>query len=396
MGYTAGNNEFGEYDKENLKIMRVLFLANNDTGLYKFRKELLEELITPGSFIKGRKAQPCEVFISLPDGEFIPELKKLGCKYIHTNIDRRGVNPATDLKLLGNYRTMIKRVKPDIVFGYTIKPNIYGGMACAENDIPYVCNITGLGTAVENKGILQFITLTMYRFALRKAKTVFFQNAENEFFFTDHALCIGKHKMLPGSGVNLDYYKPMEYPGENTIEFAFVARIMKEKGIDQYIDAAEYIRKKYPNTKFHICGFCEESYEEEIRELENQGIIVYHGLVSDMREIYTAFHCTVHPTYYPEGLSNVLLESAASGRPIITTNRPGCREVIEDGRNGYLVKEQDSDDLIDKIEKFIALSWEEKKQMGLNGRNKVEKEFDRKIVIAKYIEEVEKCVHENQ
>ena len=213
--------------------MRVLILANNDVGLYKFRKELIEELIHPGSYIAGRKAKPCKVYVSLPDGEFVPELKKLGCKYINTPIDRRGVNPVKDLRLLMMYRKILKKVKPDIVFSYTIKPNIYGGMACAEKNIPYVCNITGLGTAVENKGLLQIITITLYRFALRKAKTIFFQNSENEHFFTKHKLCLGKHKMLPGSGVNLDYYQVKKYPETDTIDFVFVARVMKEKGIDQ-------------------------------------------------------------------------------------------------------------------------------------------------------------------
>ena len=368
--------------------MKVLILANNDVGLYKFRKELIEELIHPGSYIVGRTAKPCKVYISLPDGEFVPEFKKLGCKYVNTPIDRRGVNPIKDFRLLIMYRKILKKVKPDIVFSYTIKPNIYGGIACAEKNIPYVCNITGLGTAVENKGILQTITMTLYRFALRKAKTIFFQNSENEQFFTKHKLCLGKHKMLPGSGVNLDYYQVKEYPETDTIDFVFVARVMKEKGIDQYLDAAKAIKKKYPQTRFHICGFCEQDYENQIKELEKAGIIIYHGLVADMREIYEQIHCTVHPTYYPEGLSNVLLESAASGRPIITTNRSGCREVVDDGVNGYVVKEQNSKDLIVKIERFLALSWDKKRQMGLNGRKKVEKEFDRCIVVNSYIGEM--------
>lgn len=370
--------------------MRVLILANNDIGLYKFRKELIEELIHPGSYINGRNGKPCRVYISLPYGDFIPELKKIGCHFINTPVDRRGVNPITDFRLLMRYRTILKRVKPDIVFGYTIKPNIYGGIACAEKNIPYVCNITGLGTAVENKGLLQFMILILYRFALRKVQTVFFQNIENGKFFTKHNLCIGKHKMLPGSGVNLDYYKPIEYPKDDTIEFAFVARIMKEKGIDQYLDAAKYIREKYPNTRFHVCGFCEQEYENIIREMEKKGIIIYHGLVGDMREIYAKVHCVIHPTYYPEGLSNVLLEAAASARPIITTNRPGCREVVDDKKNGFLILEKNTSDLIKAIERFLEKSYQGKKEMGLNGRKKVERQFDRKKVIARYIKEMGK------
>lgn len=368
--------------------MRVLILANNDVGLYKFRKELIEELTYPGSYIEGRDDEPCEVFISLPEGEFVSELVRLGCTYINTPVDRRGVNPVKDFKLFMQYRKILKEVKPDIVFSYTIKPNIYGGMACAEKNIPYVANITGLGTAVENKGILQAITLMLYKFALHKAKTIFFQNLENKQFFLNHKLYLDKHKMVPGSGVNLDYYQVEDYPEPDTIDFVFVARIMKEKGINQYLDAADAIKREYPQTRFHICGFCEQNYEDRINELVKSGLIIYHGLVADMREIYKQIHCVIHPTYYPEGLSNVLLEAAASGRPIITTNRSGCREVVDDGVNGFVVNEQNSEDLIDKIKKFLELSWNEKKQMGLSGRKKVEREFDRKIVVDKYLAEM--------
>lgn len=368
--------------------MKVLLLANSDIGLYHFRKELLEELVSPGSYIVGRKDVPCEVFVSVPDGEYIPELNKIGCNVIKTPVDRRGMNPIKDINLLMKYRKILDVVKPNIVFGFTIKPNVYGGMACAEKQIPYVCNITGLGTAVENGGILQLITLILYKLSFRKVKTVFFQNMANEQFFTKYKISIGKHKMLPGSGVNLGHYETTEYPSEDTVEFVFVARVMKQKGIDQYLDAAKEIREKYPNTRFHICGYCEQDYEKKIRDLEKNEIVIYHGLVSNMSEIYKKVHCTIHPTYYPEGLSNVLLESAASGRPIITTNRSGCREVVEDGKNGFLIKEKDSEDLIKKIEKFLALSWEEQKAMGLSGREKVEREFDRKIVVERYLEEM--------
>ena len=203
-----------------------------------------------------------------------------------------------------------------------------------------------------------------------------------------HRIIKGAYDMLPGSGVNLTQYKPFDYPDGNIIDFAFIARVMKEKGIEQYLEAAQYIRKKYSNTRFHICGFCEQGYKEKIELLNRQGVVIYHGLVSDMTEIYKMLSCTVLPTYYPEGISNVLLESAASGRPIITTNRPGCREVIDDGINGYVIKEKNSKDLIEKIEKFLQLSIDERRKMGIAGRRKVEKEFNRQIVIDKYMNEL--------
>lgn len=358
--------------------MRVLILTNNDIGLYKFRRELLEELIKKN-----------KVFICLPDGEFIQKLKKIGCRFVNcTLMDRRGTNPLMDLRLLEFYRRVIKKARPDIVFTYTIKPNVYGGIACASLGVPYVANITGLGTAIENGGILQKITLILYRAGLRKAQKVFFQNAENRDFMLKHHVVKDSYDMIPGSGVNLEQYKVEEYPNRETIDFVFVARVMKEKGIDQYLEAASYIRKKYVNTRFHICGFCEQNYNERLEMLQKQGTIIYHGLVSNMIEIYKMCSCIVHPTYYPEGMSNVLLEACAVGRPIITTGRSGCREVVDDGVNGFIVKERDSKDLIEKLEKFLSLSVEERRQMGLAGRGKVEKEFDRKIVVNKYIKEV--------
>lgn len=357
--------------------MRVLIVANADIGLYKFRKELLEEIVKEN-----------EVFIALPKGEFYDELIAIGCHYIVTEIDRHSINPIKELKAVYLYKRLIKEIKPNIVFTYTIKPNVYAGMACAALNIPYVANVTGLGTAVENPGIMRFVTVNLYKYGLRKAQKVFFQNTENMEFMVRNGIVKGPHDILPGSGVNLNNYTVSEYPNTETVDFVFVSRIMKEKGIDQYLDAAKVIRKRHPETRFHICGFCEQAYEEVLNQLDEDGTVIYHGLVKDMAEVYRHMSCTVHPTYYPEGLSNVLLESAASGRPIITTNRSGCREVVDDGVNGYVIEEKNSQDLIDKIELFLSTSVEERKQMGIAGRKKVEKEFNRQIVIEKYLGEL--------
>ena len=341
--------------------MRVLILANIDMGLYKFRRELLEELVKEN-----------EVYFCVPDGEFVESIKEIGCKFVPcTLMNRHGTNPIQELKLISFYKKVLREIKPDIVFTYTIKCNAYGGMACASLGVPYVANVTGLGTAIENGGLMQKISLTLYRMGLRKAQKVFFQNAENRDFMLSHGVVKGAYDMLPGSGVNLKQYEVFPYPDRETVDFVFIARVMKEKGIDQYLDAAKEIRKRYPETRFHICGFCEQDYEGLLKDLTDNGTVIYHGLVADMKPIYQMISCTVHPTYYPEGLSNVLLESAASGRPIITTDRSGCREVA-----------------IDKIERFLSLSVDERKAMGLAGRAKVEREFDRQIVIRKYLDEV--------
>lgn len=358
-------------------MKKILILANSDAGLYKFRKELIQELVNK-----------YEVYISLPDGEFIDQLKTLGCKYIKATISRRGTNPVTDFKLLLKYKKIMINLKPNIVLTYTIKPNVYGGLICRILKIPYIANVTGLGTAVENSGLLQKITLYLYRISLKYAKCIFFQNTENIKFFMDNKIIENKYRLIPGSGVNLEHFHVLDYPSDETIEFAFISRIMKEKGIDQYLEAAEFIKNKYPNTIFHVCGSCEKAYEYKLKILQDKGIIQYHGMQKDVRRILAKTHCTIHPTYYPEGMSNVLLESAASGRPLITTNRSGCKEIIDDGVNGYIVEQQNSADLIEKIEKFLKLSYEEKKNMGLSGRAKAEKEFNRQIVVDAYMDEI--------
>ncbi|MCQ2104884.1 MAG: glycosyltransferase family 4 protein [Fibrobacter sp.] len=358
--------------------MKVLILANKPTGLYKFRGELLSALLASGH----------EVILSVPNGDFVKEMEQMGCKFIETPVSRHGVNPLTDLKLLARYRSIIRSVRPDIVFTYTIKPNVYGGYACQICGVPYVANVTGLGSAVENGGLLQKITLALYKTGLRKAQKVFFQNSENRDFMLRHNVVGPCSELIPGSGVNLKHFSPLPYPGEENVNFVFISRIMRQKGIDQYLEAAQYISKKYQNVKFHVCGYCEAEYQGKLDDLVKDGTIIYHGMVRDVREIQKLSHCTVHPTFYPEGLSNVLLESSACARPIITTDRSGCREVIDDGVNGFVVKQRDSQDLIEKIEKFLQLSWEDRKKMGEAGRLKVEKEFDRQIVVDAYLKEV--------
>ncbi|NCB03535.1 MAG: glycosyltransferase family 1 protein [Spirochaetia bacterium] len=382
-----------DYPSDSLKLvankgagLKIVILANSLLGLYNFRFELVQRL----------KRDKYQITIFAPDDEISFQFIQLGCRFIPVPVSRRGTNPYQDFNLFQTYFRFLKSNRPSIVLSYTIKPNIYGGLACKLLNIPYIVNITGLGTAVENKGALQVFTLLLYRIALSKAQRVFFQNTENKAFFEKKRIALGKHGLLPGSGVNLTKFQPMEYPSDDTIEFVFISRIMKEKGIDHYLEMAQVIKAKYPNTRFHICGDCEESYEETLQKLHQDGTVIYHGRIDDVREVLNITHCTIHPSYYPEGLSNVLLESSACGRPIITTNRSGCREVVDEGKNGFLVKIKDTEDLIAKVEAFIALPYEKKKQMGIAGREKVEREFDREIVVDAYMREIENILEESE
>lgn len=367
--------------------MRVLILANNDIGLYKFRKELLQELLHPGSYIERRKAEPCKVYVSLPDGEFIPELNKIGCEFINTPLDRRGMNPLKDLKLLNQYRKMLKRIKPDIVLTYTIKPNIYGGLLCRLSKTTYLANVTGLGTSIENSTIMSKIILLMYRAGLYSAKFIFFQNAKNQTFFRQKKINKKEGRLIPGSGVNLTEHCFEVYPVEDgTIRFLFIGRIMKDKGISEYLDCAEYIKAKYPNTEFNIIGdFDEESFRERIQEFNKKSIIHYYGQQKDIHSFIKTHHATILPSYH-EGLSNVLLETAAAGRPVIATDVSGCAETYDDGITGIGFEAHDSKKLIEAVEKFLAMPYDRKKQMGISARQKVEQEFNRKIVVQYYLD----------
>jgi len=363
-------------------VKKVLILTNNDKGLYNFRRELIEKLNSK-----------YEVYISSPYGEFIDYFTNIGCHFIKTEFDRKSVNPIQDFKLLLTYNNIMKDLKPDVLLTYTIKPNVYGGIASQILDIPYLPNITGFGTAVSNTGVLSKITTLLYQIGLKNAHHVFFQNKENLDYAIKNNILNSPYTILPGSGVNLKYFSVLEYPHEDQgIHFLFISRIMEEKGIDQYLDAAEYIKSKYQFTNFHILGALEGNYKNKLMNMEKRNLIIYHGRQPDVRKYHQVSHCTIHPTYYPEGMSNVLLESASSGRPIITTNRSGTKEIVDDEKNGYLIREKDSKDLIEKIEKFLNLSNRERKIMGLKGREKVVKEFDRNDVINFYLDEINMAI----
>ena len=355
---------------------KILIVSNVTAGLASFRSELIETL-----------SKDYEVIILALDTGRKDKLESAGAKVIPVEMERHGTNPFKEIKLVSYYKKQMQEIKPIIVLTYTIKPNIYAGMAAASLGIPYVANVTGLGPAIENGGLLQKITVPLYKYGLRKAQKVFFQNTANRDFMVCHKM-VKNYDLLPGSGVNLQKYTVQPYPQGKSVDFVFISRIVKEKGIDQYLDAAKEIRGRHPEARFHICGDCEGEYESVLRELNDNGTIIYHGRIDDIAGMHRQCSCTVHPSFYPEGMSNVLLESCACGRPIITTDRPGCREIVDDGVNGYVVKQRDSQDLIDKIEKFLGLSTEERKAMGLAGRAKVEREFDRNMVIGKYLEEI--------
>lgn len=364
---------------------KVLILVNHDVVIYNFRRELVEELIK----------QKYKVYISCPYGERIELLKKMGCEYIPTDINRRSINPFVDLKLLIKYIWLVSKIKPGVVLTYTIKPNIYGSLAARCMHVPYLNNITGLGSTFQKENILSRILILLYKIALKKSHCVFFQNKENQELFIRKKVVGNNYKLIPGSGVNLEHFQLQNYPPEEKIHFLFIARVMKEKGIDQYLEAAEVIKKKYPNTEFHILGFCEEAYEKKLNEMQEQGIIQYHGMQKDVHSFIKICHAVILPSYH-EGMANVLLEAASTGRPVLATNIPGCKETFNENISGFSFYVRDTNSLVDAIIKFIELPYERKKSMGLAGRRKMEMEFDRNIVVKAYLEEINGIYKENR
>lgn len=360
-------------------MKKILILVNHDVVIYNFRKELVWALLEQGY----------EVYLSSPKGERISLLQERGVNYIPTTLDRHGTNVVGDMKLLRQYLAMMRKIQPDMVLTYTIKPNIYGGMAARICRIPYLVNITGLGTALEHVGFLQKITTVLYKISMKKAKRIFFQNRENlQFFQKRHIGNAPQYYLLPGSGVNLEEFQVLPYPDDDEIHFVFISRIMKEKGIEEYLKAAEVIKSKYSEVYFHICGFCEEAYQDRLKRLQDQGTIIYHGMVSDVRDVLKKVHGVVLPSYH-EGMSNALLEAAACGRPVLASKIPGCQEIFDDGVTGIGFEPRSSDSLIKAIETFISLPYEEKKSMGLAARKKMEREFDRKQVVDTYMNVIE-------
>ena len=354
--------------------MKILILSNNDGGLFHFRRELLENLL-----------KEHQIYVSVPYGEYIDNLVELGCEYIPCEFDRRGTNPIGDIKQYSQYKKLINEIKPDVVFTYTIKPNVYGGMACAKSGVPYIANVTGLGTSIMNPSAMQKLSLFLYKMGLRKAHTVFFQNKTNLKFMQEHKVVGSQCRLLPGSGVNLETNQFEDYPNnDDKIEFLTIGRIMKDKGTDELLKAAEIIKGKHPDVIFTVIGdFDGDEFKKRITSAHNAGIINYAGTQKDVHSFMKRSHATIHPSYH-EGLSNVLLETASSGRPVIATNVPGCKETYDDGVSGIAFEYRNVQSLVDAIERFLSLSHEEKAEMGRQGRKKVEKEFDRNIVIKAY------------
>ena len=358
--------------------MKFLIITNHSYMLWQFRRELIAELQTKG-----------EVVLSMPFVGHEEDFQKMGCKCIETKVDRRGINPKTDLKLYHTYRKILKEERPDMVITYSIKPNVYAGYACRQMKIPYCVNVQGLGTAFQKQPIASVVTL-MYKTALKKAKVVFFENTANAVEFVNRKITPKSQQVvLNGAGVNLDVYQKQPYPSEEDgIHFLFLGRIMTEKGVGELFDAAENIKKKHgEKVVFDLVGFFEDEYKERVEQLVKDDVVVFHGFQAEPRPYYGMSHCVILPSYH-EGMSNVLLEAASTGRALITSDIPGCREAVDEGVNGYLCEKMNAGSLEECIERFLSLGTEQRKEMGISGRKKMEAEFDKTKIVKETVEAI--------
>ena len=364
---------------------KLLIISNSITSLINFKKELIQTLIK----------NDYNVYFSVPESlenVQVQELTNIGAKYIQNSIKRRSINPFSELKVIFELINIVKEVNPDIVLTLTIKPNIYGSYVAKKYKIPIIINVTGLGSGFNNT-YTKILVEKMYKYACKNASCIFFQNEANYNYFIDNNLAKkDKSNIVPGSGVNLEKFRPMDKTKEDgIIRFLFIGRIMKEKGIEEYLKAAEYITDKYSNVEFQILGPFEEEKYKKIILNNNNSKIRYLGVSYDVRNEIKEADCIINPTYH-EGMSNVLLEGAAMAKPLMASNIPGCREIVDNGVNGYLFEPKNEKNLIDTIEKFLTLNEIEKKKMGLASRQKVERNFDRNIVIEANLEEIYKIL----
>lgn len=360
----------------------VLMINVHQDDVLCFRKEV----------ILGLEKQGYRVVLLYPLGDRTEEITSDNIIAEDVKMDRHGCNPFKDFALLLRYRKAIKKYKPSAVLLYTIKPNIYGGIAASWMKVPFVNNITGIGSSMHEKSTLleKFITL-LYRISLRKTTHVFFQNRENRTLFLDKKICKEENSsVIPGSGVDLNrflYHAPKE---SEKIVFNYIGRVMYSKGIVEYVEAAKRIKAKHPFCEFNVLGFVEED-EKELRELlqteEANGNILYRGPQSDVLPWIVNSDAIILPSNYGEGMSNVLLESAAVGRALITTSIPGCACLAENG-NGYVFRPGDVEGLVECVERFIELPREERTKMGLRSRELVERSYSREIVVKAYLDMV--------
>lgn len=364
--------------------MHILMTVNAAWNIWNFRRAVVRALIGKGH----------DVTVLAPLDDSVAELEALGCRTLPLAMNAKGLNPLEGLRLVSAFKRTFKTEKPDIVLSYTIKNNLFGAMAAKPLGIPFVPNVTGLGTAFLSGGALEKIAEILYRRAFAKLPIIFFQNEDDEALFVSRALVTSKQAhRLPGSGIDLQHYEAKAIPRKKTPAFLLIARLLRDKGVNEFVEAARQIKSERPDVKFQLLGAIGSENRSAIPASTvdawvAEGVVDYLGTAKDVRPVIEAANCVVLPSYR-EGAPRTLIEAAAMARPLITTDVPGCRSVVDDGENGFLCHVRDSRNLADAIAKFLALSTEQQKEMGKAGRAKMAREFDEQIVVDAYMSAID-------
>lgn len=359
--------------------MRVAIVLNTSWNIYNFRMGMVKSMISQGY----------EVFAVAPEDSYSEKLEEAGCTFVPVKMDSRGANPLKDMLLTFELLKIYRQIKPDLIFHFTIKPNIYGTFAAALLGIPAVNNVCGLGTVFLKDNLVSKVAIMMYKVAFRFPRKIFFQNPDDRELFINRKLAtVTKTDVLPGSGINTEHFSPKERKADDAFTFLMISRIIYDKGILEYINAVKMLRERGINARFQLLGPKDPAHKrgiplEIIDKWIEEGIVEYLGTTNDVREAISEADCVVLPSYR-EGTPRTLLEAASMAKPLIATNVPGCTNVVQDDYNGLLCELRDSEDLASKMLKMYNASAVERAEMGNRGRVKVVNEFDEKIVIEKY------------
>ncbi len=357
---------------------------NTAWNFVNFRAGLIRALVEAGY----------EVVAVAPLDGYVERLEALGCRFVAMPMDNHGKHPGRELVLLLRLWRLLRHEQPDVYLGYTIKPNIYGSLAARALGIPVINNITGLGAVFSRGGLIASFVKGLYRVALKRSRKVFFQNDDDlELFVRAGLVAPAVTARLPGSGIDITLFSVVPLPNKETLRFLLIARLLWEKGVGEFVEAARRLKASGIRAEFDLLGFVDDNNPEAISgtQLEawaSEGVIRYLGVSNDVRIEIAQVDCVVLPSYYREGTPRTLLEAAAMGRPLITADSIGCRDVVEDGINGYLCRPRDAVDLATKLLAMINQRPEERSAMGLRGRAKIESEFDERIVIHNYLQAI--------
>tara|TARA_B100001142_G_scaffold330044_1_gene395829 strand:- start:5590 stop:6723 length:1134 start_codon:yes stop_codon:yes gene_type:complete len=370
------------------KRKKIILVSNACWQLFNFRKNTIKKLLLDGY----------DVEVIAPRDDCTENLELLGCNFSHISLGSSGKNPFKDIGTIFKLIYLYKKLKPDLVLNFTPKINIYSTLAGSFLKIQCINNIAGLGTAFIETGLTSKLVGFLYMISQPLASVVFFQNQEDMDLFNKKGWAKKKKSIrIMGSGVDLNHFKVMDAPDDNIIRFLFVGRILEEKGVLDLINASRLLKQNYNNFELQILGWTDSDKNDQIKlndilSLEKEGVVNYLGYHTNVADFIANADCIVLPSYYREGVPRSLLESAAMGKPIISTNTIGCRETIDDGLNGFFCKTEDPEDLAKKMELIINMTHGERVRMGHRGRDKIEKEFDEKYVIEEYMKAIEEII----